>query len=103
MNDKIIKQDNKVMELLKVSEVNRVLCFTDKGTLTLKIRKGDKQYHLVLDSVPLDKHTNKELMELLFPIPVKEIPQVNKQPKEEVKTNEMIPLSKKKSRPSKIK
>lgn len=77
--DKVIKQDDEIMKLLKVSTINRIICSTDKGMLTLQIRKGDKNYHLVLDAVPLDKEQNDALMTILFPVKEKEIPQVNKQ------------------------
>ncbi len=79
MLDKTIKQDSRIMELLKVSTINRIICSTDKGMLTLQIRKGDKGYHLVLDAVPLDKEKNDELMSILFPKPEAIVPQVNKQ------------------------
>ena len=75
---KTISQDNEIMKLLHTSEVRRVICNTNKGVLELVIRKGENRYFLTLDSVPLDKETNKELMDLLFK---PEIPQVKKEEK----------------------
>lgn len=74
--NKTISQDNEIMRVLKVSEVRRIICNTNKGVLELMLRKGDTKYFLTLDSVPLDKETNKELMDLLFK---PEIPQVKKE------------------------
>lgn len=94
--DKIIKQDDNVMKILNVSTIQRIICETDKGTLKLQIRKGDKSYHLILDSVPLDNEKNKELMELLFPVKEMEVPQVNKIPlmKVQERLNYTIPVEK---------
>lgn len=76
---KTIKSDDSIMKLLEVSTINRVICNTNKGVLTLQIRQGDKQYHLVLDAVPLLPDLNKELMAILFPVPIPQTaPQVNK-------------------------
>ena len=76
-----IKKDSKIMEMLKVSTINRIVCNTDKGMLTLQIRKGESKYELVLDSVPLLPEVNKELMDILFPVKEMEKPkQVNKEP-----------------------
>lgn len=65
------------MEVLDLKELSRVICNTDKSFLTLKLRKGEQQYWLYLDSVPLSKSDNKECMDLLFP-PKIDVPQVNK-------------------------
>lgn len=82
--DKTIQQDDQIMKLLDVSTINRVICHTNKGILTLQIRKGEKNYQLVLDAVPLSKSLNKELMDILFPVPQMEAPkQVNKEPTNE--------------------
>ena len=56
------------MSILKVTEVSRYICNTNMGTLWLKLRKGTSEYIFVLDAVELDKNTNKELMQLLYPI-----------------------------------
>jgi len=70
---KTYQQDHKVMELLNLKEISRVICDTNMGTLKLRIRKGEKEYQFVLDAVELDKNTNKELFELLYPPPVADI------------------------------
>lgn len=77
--NKTILQDDMLMKKLDVSTINRLICYTDKGILTLQIRKGDNQYHLCLDSVPLEKEVNKEIMELLFPLQTLEAQKVNKE------------------------
>lgn len=74
----MLNQDDKIMKILGVHTINRIICNTDKGLLTLQIRKGDNNYHLVLDSVPLGEEANKEIMDILYPAKEKEIPQVNK-------------------------
>ncbi len=71
-----IKKDNELMCILDLSEISRVICNTNKSYLTLKLRKGEKEYWLHLDSVPLSKEDNKEVMELLYP-KVETVPQVN--------------------------
>lgn len=72
-----IQKDNKLMEILELKEISRMICNTDKSYLTLKLRKGETNYWLYLDSVPLTKEDNKEVMALLFP-PKIDVPQVNK-------------------------
>ena len=62
------KQDNAIITLLKLSRVDRIICDTDKGLLKLCTRKGESNYFFTLDATELDKNTNKELMELLFPV-----------------------------------
>jgi hypothetical protein len=64
------------MEKLQVSEVSRLICKTNKGDLVLQLRKGEANYKLVLDAVPLAKDLNDELMDVLFSKTI--IPQVNK-------------------------
>lgn len=76
--NKTLNQDDAIFKALDLKTIDRVICNTDKGVLTLKIRKGDTQYHLCLDSVPLDAKLNKELMDLLFPKKELEVPQVKK-------------------------
>ncbi len=70
-----IKQDDAIFKALDLKYVSRLICNTDKGPLELCIRKGDTQHFLTLDSVPLDKDVNKEIMDVLFK---PEIPQVAK-------------------------
>lgn len=71
--DKSKKIDDKVIKLLAVTDIRRLICNTNKGPLELSIRKGENNYHLMLDAIPLDKDIEKELMDLMFG---KEIPQV---------------------------
>ncbi len=72
--------DDKVMKILGVKDIKRLICNTDKGVLELVIRKGDNDYFLTLDAVPLDKDVEKELKEVLFPKKESFVPQVAKQP-----------------------
>lgn len=65
-------QDHQVMQILNITEIRRIICDTDKGTLKLCIRKGESNYHFTLDAVELPKEVNKELFELLYPIETKE-------------------------------
>ena len=74
---KTLKQDNELMTILPINTIRRVICNTNKGYLELQLRKGDKNYHLILDSVPLEKEVSDKVMDLLFKI---EIPNVNKYP-----------------------
>ena len=76
--EKTIKNDNAIMQILKVNTINRVICHTDKGVLTLQIRKGENKYQLVLDAVPVPEDINKESMAILFPVTQQLVPQVNK-------------------------
>ena len=75
---KTIKQDQALMDILKVSTVIRLICETNMGALKLNIRKGEQNYFFTLDAVELPKDLNKEIYELLY---VPEIPQVNILPK----------------------
>jgi len=49
------------MRILKVSVLNHLILKTDKGDLTLQIRKGEETYQFVLDSVPVSEEKQKEL------------------------------------------
>lgn len=73
-----VKSDHIVMDALDVTELRHLIAETNKGSLTLMIRKGESSYRLVLDAVPLDDEKNKELMAVLFPVKEREIQQVNK-------------------------
>lgn len=88
-----LKTDDAIFKALDLKTINRLICTTDKGVLSLQIRKGETNYHLCLDSVPLSKELNRTLMDLLFPIPKMEVPQVNKSPFEPIEVNKE-PLSK---------
>lgn len=72
------KSDTKIMEILGVEELRHLIAETNKGSLTLMLRKGETEYHLVLDAVPLNKEDNKDLMQILFPAKEFQIPQVNR-------------------------
>ncbi len=95
-NEKTLRQDSKIMETLNVSTINRIICNTDKGYLTLQIRKGENKYHLVLDAVPLLPETNKELMEILFPPAIVEMtikPEIIERVKDKMKSdNTFMPI-----------
>lgn len=69
-----IKTDNKIMELIGVSELRHYIAETNKGSLSLMLRKGESQYIFVLDAVPVTEETNKELMALIFPDKDSEMP-----------------------------
>lgn len=73
-----LKLDDQIFKQLDLKTINRLICTTDKGVLSLQIRKGEQNYHLCLDSVPVEKELNKTLMDLLFPIPKMEVLQVKK-------------------------
>jgi len=70
---KTIKQDQALMQILKVHEINRIICETNMGVLKLQLLKGQTEYKFLLDSVPLPKELHKEVYELLY---APEIPQV---------------------------
>lgn len=93
--EKTIKTDNQIMSLLKLNTINRLICQTDKGMLTLQIRKEENNYHLLLDSVPLNEDENNELMSMLFP-KKQEVPQVTTSP---IINSTVIKISKPKGRP----
>lgn len=65
---KTYQEDHKIMSIINVQEIKRIICDTDKGTLKLCLRKGEKDYYFTLDAVELDKNTNKELFETLYPV-----------------------------------
>lgn len=67
---KTAKQDQIVMDLLKVKEISRIICDTNMGTLKLRIRKGETNYQFLLDAVELPKELHNELMEVIYPNPV---------------------------------
>lgn len=97
------QQDDQIMKLLDLKEIRRVICNSDKGYLNLVIRKGEKEYHLTLDAVPLPKELNKEIMDLLFP---KEITSQDKHIEESIilpKKKELLKVIKKLGRPKGVK
>lgn len=60
------KIDNVAMMALKLLEIRHIIAQTDKGELSLMLRKGGtgKDYRFILDSVPLEEEKNKEMMKL---------------------------------------
>ncbi len=62
ISDKI-RKDQMVMDLTKTSLISHVIATTDKGSLTLNLRKGEVSYFFSLDSVPFDSKINRELLE----------------------------------------
>lgn len=72
-NQEKLKIDDKIMKLLEASTIRRSICKTNKGALELCIVKGGTEYYLTLDSVPVEKELNRELMGILFK---SEIPQI---------------------------
>lgn len=72
-----LQTDDKIIKILKVSELRHMLAHTNVGDLTVLIRKGEKEYTFCLDAVPVNKEQNKELKELYFPNPFI-VPHVNK-------------------------
>lgn len=63
-----LKIDDQIMKKLDASNIRRPICLTNKGALELCIVKGGTQYYLTLDSVPVEKELNRELMDILFKI-----------------------------------
>ena len=59
-------RDNKIMKIMKVSELCHTIAKTDKGDLTLKLVYGQKgtDYQFVLDAVPFGDDDNKQLIDL---------------------------------------
>jgi hypothetical protein len=70
-----LKTDDAVMKCLDILVIRRPICITNKGQLDLVIRKGENNYFLSIDSVPLEKEVNDKLMDILFK---PEVPKVDK-------------------------
>lgn len=94
--DKTLKKDDRIIKELKVKVIRRLICDTDKGALELCIRKGETNYFLTLDAIPLDKEQNNILMDTLFPVR-EEVPQVQKEtePSHLLVPKDMIKVTKK--------
>lgn len=58
------KRDLQTMYVLKVKEIRHPICNTSLGLLELKIVQDQNEYFFTLDSVPVDKATNRELIKL---------------------------------------
>lgn len=59
-----IKKDQKIMKLLKVSELRYHIGTTNLGPIDLLLRFGEEEYTFLLDSSPLDKEKNEEMLTL---------------------------------------
>lgn len=59
------KIDNKVMSVMKISEIRHIIAHTNKGDLCLMLPYNgtERDYKFVLDAVPYDEKTNKELLQ----------------------------------------
>lgn len=95
-----LKIDDQIMKKLDASNIRRSICKTNKGALELCIVKGGTEYYLTLDSVPVEKELNRELMDILFK---PEVPQINKPITINAVTASTIVGTIKKGRPAKIK
>jgi len=57
-------KDLKTLYLLKAHTLKHLICNTNNGPLELCIRKEENEYFFTLDSVPVSKDVNKELLKL---------------------------------------
>lgn len=57
-------KDIKTLYMLKLHALKHLICNTNQGALEVNIRKDENEYFFTLDSVPVDKNTNKELCKL---------------------------------------
>ena len=62
-----IKRDQEIMRKLKVSSMAYLILRTNMGDVHLNLRSGEDHYFLSLDSVPMEKEKEVELMAILFP------------------------------------
>lgn len=60
------QKDNLIMRALKLSEISHTIAKTNKGDLNLKLtyEGTENDYKFVLDAVPLEEKSNKELLSL---------------------------------------
>ena len=66
MDNKIkskIEKDQKIMKLLKVSELRYHIGSTNLGPIDLMIRYDEETYQFLLDSTPLEKEKNDKMLE----------------------------------------
>lgn len=73
------KDDQKIMDLLKLDTIAHMIAYTSKGILSLQLRSGEKKYQFILDAVPVNEELNTQLRDLYFK-PEIVIPQVNQTP-----------------------
>jgi len=79
--NKDLKRDQEIMKKLKVSSLAYILLRTNMGDVHLNLRFGEDHYFLSLDSVPMEKEKQDELMAILFPEPIHEVPKLEVKPK----------------------
>jgi len=62
------RHDNAIMRALKLSHISHAIAETSKGQLSLRLdyEGGAKDYHFVLDAVPVEKGKNEELIRLFY-------------------------------------
>ena len=48
----------------KVDKLSHLICHTNAGPLEISIRKDENEYYITLDSVPVEKELNRELLKL---------------------------------------
>lgn len=62
-SEKRALQDNKIMKELGVNEIHHIVARTNKGELSIMLRKDEDstQYRFVLDSVPVEDEKNDTL------------------------------------------
>ena len=58
------QQDLKCIYLLKLTSLRHLIANTSMGVLECNIRPNEPEYFFTLDSVPLPKDINKELLKL---------------------------------------
>lgn len=58
------QKDLKTLYLLKANIIKHYICNTNLGILECNIRKDENEYFFTLDSVPLPKDLNNELLKL---------------------------------------
>lgn len=61
---KKLKTDERIMKLLKVSEIRYHIGTTNLGPIDLMLRYGEQDYHFLLDSTPLEKERNDEMLKI---------------------------------------
>lgn len=58
-----IALDQKIIKLLKVTELRHHIAQTNLGPLDLIIRKDEEEYQFLIDSTPLEKEKNDRLLQ----------------------------------------
>lgn len=77
------------MSLLRIDTISHVIAHTSHGDICLMLRKGEYDYQLTLDSVPIDSDIHDEVMDLIYPTkPV--IPQVQTEQKPTAPTKKSV-------------